>query len=403
MSKNIDELLYETLQENDEPSPMLNRQILKKAYLEVNRMKTRKVNKIAAVIVGLSITVVGTGAAYAAYRYLHPSQIAQHVSNNNALARAFKSEDAIEINKTQTTNGYDITLLGMVTGKGLEPCIPEEKKHEIKPEYSYVALKIEKSDASTMENRSFCIAPLIGGVPFKEGNAATLGVFSTWFVQDGVLYELVQCDNLEIFADRGVWVSVVDSFGNENAAFKMDAKSGDYSKVGDYDGTAALFKLPFDVTKADPKAAEAYLDNVRKKANDEVSEESANINGKSNEESKVLFEKVKAFLKKNITADNIDQYFTRDENTVFTATPDSNNWIDFGSRYVKEEDTTYNGGSGYLDNWIKDGEDFAITSIVSEDDGHLRKLLIGVTFRNPDGSFTEAVYISKKSIEELVK
>lgn len=399
MSKNIDELLYETLQENDEPSPMLNRQILKKAYLEENRMKTRKVNRIAAVAVALCIAMVGTVTAYATYKYLHPSQIAQHVSDNNALARAFESKDAVEINETQTTNGYNITLLGMVTGKGLELCIPEEKKEEIKPEYSYAAFTIEKTDGSAMDDRSFCIGPLIGGVPFQEGNAATLGVFSTWFVQDGIIYELVQSDNLQIFADRGVWVSVVDSFGNETAAFKMDTESGAYSKVEDYDGTAALFKLPFDVTKADPGAAEAYLDNIRKNLNDNVNEESSD-----KEEENVLPEKIKAFLN-TITADNINQYFTRDENTVFTATPDSNNWIDFGSRYVKEENKTYNGGSGYLDNWIKDGEDFAITSVASAlgDDNEGMRLYIGVTFRNSDGSFTEAIYTSKNSLEELVK
>jgi hypothetical protein len=405
MSKNIDELLYKTLQENDEPSPMLNRQILKKAFLEENRMKVRKVNRVAAAIIALSVVIAGSGTAYAAYRYLHPSQIAEKVSENNALAKAFESEEAIEINETQTSNGYDITLLGMVTGKGLEPCIPDEKKQEIQPEYSYAAVSIKKSDGSIMENRSFCIAPLIGGVPFAEGNAATLAVSATSFVQDGILYELVQCDNLQIFADRGVWVSVVDTFGNETAAFRMDTESGAYRKVEGYDGTVALFTLPLDVAKADTKAAEAYLDQIREKAkeeaNEEVNEEEGNKEELADNSSK---DGLDAFIK-TITADNINQYFNRDENTVFTATPDSNRWIDFGSRYVKEEDTTYNGGSGYLDNWIKDGEDFAITAVFTSkgDDDLGTTLYVGAIFRNSDGSFTDAVYTSKKSLEELIR
>lgn len=410
MSKNIDDLLYETLQENDEPSPMLNRQILNNAYLEENRMKTRKVKKLAAAAIVLGIALAGTGTAYAAYRYLHPSQIAEQVSDNNALAKAFEGEDAIEINETQSSNGYDITLLGMVTGKGLELCIPTEKKQEIKPEYSYAAFAIGKSDGSTMEDKSFCIAPLIDGVPFAEGNAATLDVFSTWFVRDGILYQLMRCDNLQIFADRGVWVSVVDSFGDEVAAFQMDAESGAYSKVEAYEGTAALFALPFDVTKADPIAAGAYLDNIRNKENDNVNEEAADkneagdISGDNEKNLDILSEKLDAFIK-TITPDNIDQYFTRDENSVFTATPDSSNWIEFGSRYVKEEDKTYNGGAGYLDYWIQDGEDFAITSVSTAKvgDNTESELYIGVIFRNSDGSFTEAVYISKTSLEELIK
>lgn len=406
MSKNIDELLYETLQENEEPSTMLNRQILKKAYLEESRMKTRKINKGAvAAAVALGIVVAGTGTTYAAYKYLHPSQIAQQISDNNALSKAFESKDAVEVGETQTTNGYDVTLLGMVTGKGLEPYVPKEKSKEIKTENSYAAFAIAKSDGSAMEDRNFCIAPMIGGVSLDEGNAATLGVLDTWFVQDGILYELVACDNLQIFADRGVWLSVVDSFGNETAAFQMDSESGAYSKVESYHGTAALFQLPFDAAKADVSAAEEYLADIRNNAKNEAdgqngaADEFANFSDENE-----LSEKIQNFTK-NITPDNIDEYFDRDENTVFTAIPDENNWMEFGSRYLKEEEMTYNGGAGYLDNWIQDGEDFAITSISTSecDDNSGITLYISTIIRNSDGSFTEAVYTSKKSLEELIK
>lgn len=399
MSKNIDELLYEVLKEEEAPSLRLNRQILRKACLEGNNMNMRKVNRVAAAAIALSIAMVGTVTTYATYRYLHPSQIASQVSDNNALAKAFESEDAIEVNETQRSNGYEITLLGIVTGRGLEPYIPKEKIEEIQPEYTYAAFSIRKIDGSAIENRNFCIAPLIGGVPFMEGNAATLDVFSTCFVQDGILYELVQCDNLQIFADRGVWMSVVDFFGEERAAFQMDAATGAYSKVENYDGTSALFRLPLDGSKADKSAAEAYLDTIRKKAKDEAKEGRNGNTEFINEK-----DKIDDFLK-TITAENIDQYFTRDENTVFTAKPDANNWIDFGSRYVKEEDMTYYGISGYLEYLIPDGEDFAITSISTSEGGDNSgtTLYIDVIFRNNDGSFTEAIYTSKKSLEELVK
>lgn len=401
MSKNVDDLLFKALEENDEPSPVLNRQILKKAYLEENRMKNRKVNWVAAASIALCIAMVGTATAYAAYKYLHPSQIAERVSDNNALAKAFESEEAVEINETQTTKGYDITLLGMVTGKGLELCIPQEIEKEINPEYTYAAFSVAKSDGSDMEDKNFCIAPLIGGVPFVEGNAATLDVLSTWFVQDGILYELIQCDNLQIFADRGVWISVVDNFGNERAAFQMDSESGAYSKVENYDGTAALFSLPLDVTKADENAAKAYLDKTHQELKNDTDERSSRGDEVQDD---ILSEKVDAFVK-TITADNIDEYFTRNENTIFTATPDANNWIDFGSRYVKEEDTTYSGGSGYLSSWIQEGEEFAITSVSAErdDDSSGTTLYLSVIKKNADGSYTEAVYVSKKSLEELVK
>lgn len=60
-------------------------------------------------------------------------------------------------------------------------------------------------------DKKFCISPLIGGVPFEEANNETLKTEMTWFEQDGVMYELVACDDLEVFADRPF-----DSSGADN-------------------------------------------------------------------------------------------------------------------------------------------------------------------------------------------
>lgn len=91
-----------------------------------------------------------------------------------------------------------------------------------------------------MEYRNFFVAPLINGVSVLDANAATMDETLTWFCKDGVLYELIECDDLEIFADRGVQLGIVDSFGSETAAFRMDNESGSYRKVEDYAGTIAL-------------------------------------------------------------------------------------------------------------------------------------------------------------------
>ena len=77
-----------------------------------------------------------------------------------------------------------------------------------------------------MDYRNFCIAPLIGGVDVRKLNAATMNEGLTWFEKDGVIYELIECDNLEIFAGYGVQLGVVDEFGDETTAFQMDAESG---------------------------------------------------------------------------------------------------------------------------------------------------------------------------------
>ena len=399
MNKQIDQVLFETLKPQTEPPKELNCRILKTWSKEDQTVKQFTFKKWAAVAAALAIIAAGSVTAVAAYHLLSPAQIAQEVSKNNALSSAFESEDAITIGETQESNGFEITLLGIVSGKNLSPCLPEETKGELAPTYSYAAFAIAKSDGTAMEYRNFCIAPLIGGVDVRKLNAATMNEGLTWFEKDGVIYELIECDNLEIFADYGVQLGVVDSFGDETTAFQMDSESGVYSKVEDYAGTVALFSLPIDASKADNKAAEEYLNALEKAAEQDAS-------GQDSEEGDAFpDEQVRTFVD-TITMDNLEEYFVRDENTVFTATPDEKGWIDFGSRYIEEEGITYNGGAGYLEYWIKEGEDFTITAISAsafdEDTLDLSTLQLNVVIRNSDGSFTEAAYIAKYDLTPYI-
>ncbi|MGN0169277.1 MAG: DUF4179 domain-containing protein [Lachnospiraceae bacterium] len=399
MDKQIDQMLFETLEPQTEPPEELNCRILKMWSKEDQTVKQPIFKKWAAVAAAMTIIAAGSVTAVAAYHLLSPTQVAQEVSENNALSRAFESEDAITIGETQKSNGFEITLLGIVSGKNLSLCVPEETRADLESAHSYAAFAIAKSDGTAMDYRNFCIAPLIGGVDVHRLNAATMNETLTWFERDGVIYELVECDNLEIFAEYGVQLGVVDSFGNETAAFQMDTESGAYSKVEDYTGTVALFSLPLDASKADNKAAQEYLDSLEKEAEQDASrQETAG-------EDAFPDKQVQAFVD-TINMDNIDQYFVRDENTVFTATPDEKGWIDFGSRYIEEEGITYNGGAGDLENWIKDGEEFAIMAVSAsgneEDTIDLSTLQINVIIRNSDGSFTEAAYTAKKDLTSYI-
>ena len=236
--------------------------------LEVNMNHNRKFHPTRKLIAAsaCAILLLGGSSAYAAYHFLSPSQIADEVADNGALSRAFAGEDAVSVNETQQSNGYDITLLGLVSGEKLELCVPQETRENVSKSHTYAAIAIAKSDGTDMEDRNFFVAPLINGVSFLDANAATMDETLTWFCKDGVLYELIECDDLEIFADRGVQLGIVDSFGSETAAFRMDNESGFYRKVEDYAGTIALFALPLDTTKADPAAAEEYIKKLEEGA-----------------------------------------------------------------------------------------------------------------------------------------
>ena len=369
----------------------------------------RQRSKVVAAVV-CTVILLGSGSVYAANHYLNPSQIVDEISADSALSKAFADKDAITINETQTSNGYDITLLGLVSGEKLGLYVPDETKKEVSDKHSYAALAISKSDGTKMSNRNFCVSPLINGEAFTDVNAATLNVGLSWFEKDGVIYELIECDNLEIFADRGVYLSLVDDFGDEVAAFRMDEATGKYHKVEDYAGTSALFTLPLDKDKADTVAADKFLVSLKREADSETDGERAAVGvavgDASDEAISYINEKAQALVD-SITEDNLKEYFVLDESRpIFTARPNEKGWIDFGTAYVEDCDWTVNGGSGYLTDWLADDEDFNVVStVVSSDDetrADMSTLEITVVFRNDDGSFTEATYrIRDDKVENL--
>lgn len=381
-----DNLIKETLEEKAAPSPDVNRQILEKAKEHINMKKQNMKKMVAAACVGL--VTVSSVSAYATYRYLSPTEVADEVSDNGALAKAFERKDAVVVNKTQQTNGYDITFLGMVSGENLDTYVPEDVAMDLNSSHTYAAVAVAKTDGTEMEYRNFCVSPLINGVSFLAANNATLDTLLTFFEQDGILYYLMECDNLEIFANRGVQLSVVDSFGKETNAFIMNVQTGVYEKNIEYEKTSALFQLPLNKKKADDVAAEEYLKALEKDTEEEY-EENADM------------KKVNAFIR-TITPENIDNYFMRNTATELTATPDENGWIEFGSCYVAEDDYVCEGPSGYLTYMLEEGENFAIRGYGygSED---LSDLQIITIWRNMDGSFTSVNYKAKVDMTFILR
>ncbi|MGN0428371.1 MAG: DUF4179 domain-containing protein [Agathobacter sp.] len=419
MSKQIEDLLFDSLMARDEPAPALNRQILERWSKEDRTMKRKHFYPKAAVAACVCVLATGSITAYAAYHFLNPAQIAEE-AHNIRLSNVFESDCAIEINETQISNGYRITLLGLVSGENLDAYVPEGKKSEIDRKKTYAAFAIERVDETDIKVDNLCISALVSGIPFSDMNNANMGGSLTWFVQDGVLYELYTCDNLEIFADRGVYLGVVDMFGRENAAFHMDEESGAYRKVEDYEGTAALFQLPLDKTLADETAVQQYLEELKKEEaeNSKESEsseetviseenESAEAETLKENENPVEYEDSKeaehAAIREwlhTLTKENLDDYFVINKESILTAYPDQNGWIDFGSYYDSYLECTVYGATGFLDYMIEEDENMRISGYGMSDD--ISDLRISVIFRNEDGSFTTAVYKAKDTIGEYI-
>lgn len=388
MNHNIDNLIKNSLAEKESPNPDLNRQILMKAK-EHNQMKTYKLKKALATAACIGLAMAGSISAYAAYRYLSPAQVADRIFANQEIGEAFADKDAIIINETQTTNGYNVTLLGLVTGENLRTHIPEETSNTLVTSNTYAVVAIEKADGSEMDYKGFCISPLINGVDVLIANNASMNTLLSYFEQDGILYHLMECDNLEIFAGRGVQLGIVDDFGKETQAFYMDEATGVYHKQDNYEKTNALFTLPLDEAKADEVAATAYIESLMNET-----EETTPSN------SHYMWE-VSLFIR-SITPENIDEYFERDNNTELTATPDETGWIDFGTRYNAEQDYMYEAYHGYLEYLIDDTEDFSIRGY-GYVDNDLSTVSIKTIWRNDDGSFTHVIYRTKVDLSFLLE
>ena len=172
------------------------------------------------------------------------------------------------VNETQKTAGYDITLMGLVSGKDLMPVAPEDSLDSISKEKTYAVLAIAKEDGSPMpgmqdnDYQIFCASALVKGKSFMDVNNGTLNAGAYAFEQDGVQYQILECDNLEIFANIGVYVGVVEDFGEESHAFTMDKETGEYRVDESYDGMKALFTIPLDKSKADDAAAEKFFQEI---------------------------------------------------------------------------------------------------------------------------------------------
>ena len=118
MEKELDELLRHALTPTQQPDFRLNRKILNQAK-ELRDMRKKAMRRLpAAVLTAALILGAGSLTAFAAWRYLTPEDVAQEM-NDTKLAEAFLGGEAVMVNETQSYGGYDLTLLGIVSGENL--------------------------------------------------------------------------------------------------------------------------------------------------------------------------------------------------------------------------------------------------------------------------------------------
>lgn len=216
-------------------------------------------------LIAAIICVFGT-TAFAAYRYLSAKQIADEFGDH-ALAEYFEMAGAVS--ETDADGNYKATLLGAVSGEKLS-ALKTEVTESIYPDRTYAVVAVERTDGRAMTyDDNICVTPLIQGYKPWELNIVTMRGNYTESIINGVLYRLIECDNIEYFADKKVYMAVTDSTFISNAQFTYNESTGEIAEK-EGDGTSILFELKLDKSKADPKKAEEYLSSLGCRADEDI-------------------------------------------------------------------------------------------------------------------------------------
>lgn len=218
--------------------------------MPMNRVKKTAL-LIAAAVALLAVSVS------AAVVWLTPAQVADRVEEP-LLAEAFQSEDAIVLDESVTAGDYQITLAGMVSGEDLS--VPTDYNGEIINDRTYAVFRVARADGEPLTDYpNLGYSPLVDGYHVRCVNAWTLGTTTQQFIEDGVIYCLFDCRNLEMFADHPVRFAIYEGGVPNTDLFSM-AEDGTISLRESVVG--ALFTLPLDESKADPAAAQAFVEST---------------------------------------------------------------------------------------------------------------------------------------------
>lgn len=266
MENQLDELLRHALTPEDEPNVWLNQNIVNRVK-EKKKMEGRNKKRfsVAAAVAVLALCLSSV-TVYAAIKYLSPAEVAEEMQDEK-LAEVFLSDKAMVINETQSYGGYTVTFLSVVSGELLSNYPYYNDTDSIVADRTYAVVAIEKADGTSMPDTSeeaygelkFFASPLIGDYNPAFYNIASMSGNYADITEEGILYRLLECDNVEMFADHSLYLCVAEGIFYNTDAYCYDAATGNISRNEEYDGLNALFELPIDTAKANPEKAAEYI------------------------------------------------------------------------------------------------------------------------------------------------
>lgn len=396
MINNLDELLKRALTPMEEPGEELNREILNQVK-EERSMKNRRFKKKGTVAaVAAALTAAASMTAFAAWQYRSASQVAEELGEER-LDQIF-AEQAVQV-ESQSFGGYKVVLLGMVSGENLSE-YPRMVGEAIHSDRTYLAVAVSREDGSPVddENEDFFMSPLVGSLNPKDNNVLEWAGNYGQYVEDGVLYRLTECDNIEYFADQNLYVCVTDTTFYKKGLYEWKESEGTIVRNDGYEGLNALFELQIDPSKADPEKAGSFLEKLEKK------EQESKETSHSDEEdpySMIPPESREAYKEaaewaEQITPDNIEQYCVRLEQTVQTKEPDREGWVSF-DKVISGNDTE----QGFKADWFFRGGEITVFIAPDVGTGGMEEVLLNMYTLNEDGTVTFAIWVPKEGSKWL--
>lgn len=384
MSGKIDDLLKEALIPSKKPDAQLNQEILRKA-MEGNNMR-KPFLKTVPVMVAAAVAVLTAGSltAYGAWKYLTTEQVAEEASGKK-LADAFKEKGSVNINESQEYGDYKITLMGTVSGDKIgDYFIEDEDNGEIYTDRTYSVISIEKKDGSPMPDTSdddyenkFLVSPFIKGEDPAFLNIYYMDGGCSSFVKDGVEYRLADHDNIEAFANRGVYLGVLGDVFYDREAYNFNKGTGEITRNEKYKGINALFELPLDKSRADEEKAEKLLKKWKSGDKENNDEESTDNETNSDNTDEWDWKRVKKEC--TIIKDSVRTYPSAGYNEIISYSPETK-WKGISSE----------GEISFSAEWYFDKEEYGTKLISSVGDG--KNTIYTVAKRARNGEITISQY-----------
>lgn len=233
---------------------------------EIGRKK-RGWKYFPAAVAAAALLMVTSVSAYATWMHLSAREVAIQ-EGDELLAQEFEVNNQIEEIETQHFGEYDVTLLGVVSGNEISEYLVKDDQGGIDGNKTYIAVAISKTDGSPMpDNQSddfdpsqFFVSPYIRGLSPVKYNTYSMGGGFTCFVSEGIQYRLLEIDNVECFADRGIYVGVSEGMAYNGRAYVYDKESGALTRNEEFDGVNALFVLPIDPSRGDAQKSQQMIE-----------------------------------------------------------------------------------------------------------------------------------------------